>query len=111
MEVEKAEQRCACLDTPRKLPVARYLGMDAHYGEAALHLCPDCGRYWLHYFYEVEAFSGSGRWYFGILAPEQAETISAEEASSALEALEWYFYGGSYFGKSGRSSGPINLFP
>ena len=52
----------------------------------------------VRYFYEVEAFTASGRWYLG--------------AITGLEGLGWYFYGDSYYGgKNGRASGRTFLNP
>ena len=61
---------CACLETPlSSLSTYRELGMDAALAEVTLLYCRHCGRYWLRYFYENEAFSRSGRWYLGALPP------------------------------------------
>jgi hypothetical protein len=66
----------------------------------------------LRYFYEVEAFTASARWYLGPITEEQATALGAEEAKSILEGLGWYYYGGSYFhGRTGKRSGPILLYP
>jgi hypothetical protein len=104
---------CDCLDAPQDHLVAfRELGMDRRFGEVSILVCRDCGQYWLRYFYEVEAFTRSGRWYLGPITEAQASLLSAEEAKSVLEGLSWYYYGGSYFnGRSGKSSGPILLNP
>jgi hypothetical protein len=104
---------CDCLVTPPgRLDGYRELGMDRHYGEASILVCPDCGRYWLRYFYEVEAFPASSRWYLGLIGPELAGTLTAGDAKATLESLEWYYYGGRYFrGLTGKSSGPIYLNP
>ncbi len=86
--------------------------MDENFGEASLHVCPDCGQYWLRYFYEVEAFTASGRWYLGAITAEQASALTADQARSILEGLDWYYYGGSYFsGRSGKAAGVILLSP
>lgn len=104
---------CECSTTlPTRLRPARNLGMDDVFGEASLYTCAGCGRFWLRYHYEVEAFRGSGRWYLGAVEGSDAATLKAEGARAALEDLEWYYYGGSYFdGRVGRSSGPIMLNP
>ena len=86
--------------------------MDTNYAQVSLMMCLDCGRMWLRYLYELEAFTASGRWYLGEIEIEQAEELSAEHAKAMLESLSWYYYGGSYFdGKSGKSSGIIYLNP
>ena len=84
--------------------------MDAHYAEVSLLVCPICTRRWLRYFYEIEAFTGSGRWYLGEITAGQARRLKAENARETLEELSWYFSGGSYFdGKIRKSSGRIFL--
>ena len=84
--------------------------MDDHYAEVSLLVCSSCGQRWLRYFYELEAFTASGRWYLGAITGEQAARMTAESAKATLESLNWYFYGGSYYwGKSGKTSGRIWL--
>jgi hypothetical protein len=57
-------QTCFCHTAPSgKLIVVRELGMDQHYAEVSLLVCPDCRQSWLRYLYELEAISNSGRWY------------------------------------------------
>lgn len=102
-------ESCRCLAAPRHdLALLHDLGMDRHYAQVTLRACPDCGRRWLHYHYELEAFSRSGRWYLGALSPHQANPLHADNARDILAQLDWYFYGGSYYeGRTGRASGPI----
>lgn len=104
-------QSCTCLAAARgDLILLRHFGMDHNFAEVSLHTCPDCGRPWLRYFYELEAFSGSGRWYLGPLSPAQLQAFTVVNARELLGQLDWYFYGGSYYGgKTGRASGPIAL--
>jgi len=84
--------------------------MDDHYAEVSLLVCPICTRRWLRYFYENEAFTGSGRWYLGEITARQAKHLKAENARETLEGLSWYFSGGSYFnGRIRKSSGRIFL--
>lgn len=106
-----ASARCPCLGTPFDgLSTYRELGMDAWLGEATLLYCRRCGRYWLRYFYEVEAFSQSGRWYLGVLSAAVLASLGLANAKETLEELGWYFYGGSYYGgQSGKTSGKIVL--
>ena len=86
--------------------------MDENFAEVSLLICPVCGQRWLRYFYEVEAFTASGRWYLGAIDAEQASLLTAENAKATLENSSWYFYGGSYYGgRSGRGSGRIILNP
>lgn len=106
-----APAHCPCLGTPFDgLLTSRELGMDAWLGEATLLVCRRCGRYWLRYFYEVEAFSQSGRWYLGVLSPAVLAILGLANAKKTLEELGWYYYGGSYYGEQwGKTSGKIVL--
>lgn len=83
---------------------------DGRYGDVSVRACRACGRRWLHYAVEYEAFTGSGRWYAGIL-PDGAETgLTPEGAAPLLESLPWHVHGGSYFGHAGRrGSGRLHL--
>jgi hypothetical protein len=104
---------CGCFNGANKgLVKHKYLGMDEHYAEITLLACPACGQLWLRYHFEIEAFTGSGRWYLGAIEATQATHLTAENAKRMLENLGWYFYGGSYYGgRSGKASGRIFLNP
>jgi hypothetical protein len=104
---------CPCFTAPlRRWADAGELGMDSRMAEVSVLTCPDCGQLWLRYFYEAEAFTGSGRWYLGPITPDQRATLTPQTAKSVLESLGWYHYGGSYFGgRSGKTSGEITLTP
>jgi hypothetical protein len=106
-------EACMCFTAPSMPLIAvKELGLDSHLAEASVLLCQDCGQHWLRYFYEVEAFTGSGRWYLGAITPEQLATLTVEHAKAILEGLDWYYYGGSYYhGRTGRASGAITLIP
>ena len=104
---------CGCFAAPDHFLIFdKALGMDDNFAEVSLLVCSACAQPWLRYFYELEAFTASGRWYLGAITVEQAALTTAAEAKSMLEGLSWYFFGGSYFGgRSGRSSGRIFLNP
>jgi tRNA threonylcarbamoyladenosine biosynthesis protein TsaE len=107
------DEPCACFSMPYQ-NLARHsdLGMDENYAEVEVWACRSCGQYWLRYFYENEAFTASGRWYLGAVTAEQADGLRAGDAKAVLEGLAWYHYGGSfYFGRTGKTSGVITLFP
>lgn len=108
-----SHESCECLANPLgHLLSAREFGLDSRLAEVSVLVCRDCGRHWLRYFYEVEAFTGSGRWYLGAVMPEQAAALTVEDAKKTLEGLDWYYYGGSYYGgRTGRTSGQILLSP
>ena len=87
--------------------VREELGVDTgrgRFGDVAIERCIRCGRAWLRYHYEMEAFTGSGRWYRGLLTPEQAARATPANALEILAELPWHLYGGSYFGTDGRRS-------
>jgi hypothetical protein len=89
-----------------------YIGCDeteGRYADVTLNRCRTCGRAWLHYFVEYEAFSRSGRWARGLISEAAAEAMVPEKAVDHLNGLEWYLYGGSYFdGIGGRRRGPMH---
>lgn len=90
------------------------IGIDetvGRFGEVSILKCKLCGKMWLHYFVEYEAFSQSGRWYSGLISDEIAQTVTAETAVRVLESLDWYHYGGSYFRESGirKGSGTVSV--
>jgi hypothetical protein len=98
---------CRCLTPP--LHYANYrdrvVGTDptkGRFGEVKVRTCVHCGRLWLHYLVEYEAFSRSGRWYCGVVSEEVARAVSPETAVEILESLPWHLYGGSYFDTTGR---------
>lgn len=112
-ELPESAAACGCfLEPHRFLLTQEEMGMDAGFGLVTLLTCSVCGQLWLKYFYEVEAFTGSGRWYLGAVQAVQAAHVTAENAREILGSLDWYFYGGSYYGgKSGRTAGRIFLNP
>ena len=87
--------------------------MDRNYGEVSLATCRRCGQIWLCYFYEIEAFSGSGRWYRGPVGPETAADMTPDDAIPTLEAMDWLLYGGSFYDTAGAftTRTKITLFP
>ncbi len=110
------EQPCPCLDAPLasdQYEVVAHLGVDTthgRYGEVTIRRCRHCGRWWLHYLVEYEAFSGSGRYFMGLIAPFDAKALTPKVAVSYLNSLDWHLHGGSYFGgKAGRSQGRVQV--
>jgi hypothetical protein len=102
---------CPCQTDPAApLDDERYLGMDRDFADVTLRRCSRCGQAWLHYLYEMEAVTASGRWFRGAVADERAGTITAVDARQVLGTLPWYWKGGSYFGGTvSRGSGEITL--
>jgi hypothetical protein len=107
-------ESCDCMN-PNGLSygtfLSTWLGIDetnGRFGEVSIRQCHCCQRQWLHYFFEYEHLSQSGRWYRGIIDDEIVQVVTPENAVEILSNLEWHFYGGSYFlGKFGRSCGQI----
>jgi len=104
------EQSCRCLLEPleydRYLPL-RFVGIDpaqGRFGEVNIWQCKTCRRLWLHYLIEEEAFTASGRFFMGLIAPADAAVITAGAAWDYLQRLEWHLYGGSYFGGKGKTT-------
>jgi hypothetical protein len=104
---EPAECRCATPPLDHRDYERKELGVDSargRFGDVAIERCRHCGQAWLHYHYEMEAFSRSGRWYRGLLTPEQAARATAGNALEILAELPWHLYGGSFFDTTGRRS-------
>jgi hypothetical protein len=88
------------------------LGMDGHFGEITLLRCKRCRRLWLHYYYVNEAFTASGRWYHGLIAPEMESSVTLDTAHDILEKLDEDWCGGSHFGgRVFKRQGKLDLFP
>ena len=78
----------------------------------SLQRCRRCGRVWLHYHWEHEAFTRSGRWFRGLITPEAAASLSAETAVETLARLDWHYCGGGYYdGKISKRRGLVDLWP
>ena len=110
------EQPCLCLTEPQpfdKYEAVRFVGIDpthGRFGEVNIKRCTACGQLWLHYFVAYEAFTGSGRYFMGVISSAEAETISADDAVEYLNTLAWHLYAGSFFfGKKGRQTGHVNV--
>jgi hypothetical protein len=89
-----------------------FVGVDrtnGRFGEVSIRTCRTCGRRWLHYLVEYEAFSGSGRWFAGVL-PADADDPDPATAVALLRSLPWHVYGGSFFGTTGRrGTDPVDV--
>jgi len=103
----EAECRCATPPYDHRDYDRTELGVDSargRFGDVAIDRCRHCGATWLHYHYEIEAFTGSGRWYRGLLMPGQAARATPGNALEILAELPWHLYGGSFFSTTGRRS-------
>ena len=107
-------QQCVCDN-----PAARYtcfessfVGCDetkGRFADVTLKRCTTCGRLWLHYSVEYQAFSRSGRWARGLITEADAARITPVTAAAYIDGLDEYIYGGCYFETAGqRSSGPMH---
>ncbi len=107
--------QCICMEPPFHHTNFDSLSMgidetNGRFAEVSIETCKQCGRRWLRYFVEYEAFSRSGRWYRGLITDEMAERVTPATAVSILQNLETRFCGGSYFNSSGhRHVGPLVL--
>jgi len=100
---------CPCFERQHCTQI-KSLGTDSHYGEVTLDVCSMCHKYWLHYLYENEGISRSGRWYRCMLELVDIHKITTDTALAVLEQSGDTYCGGSYFdGKVGRWHGKINL--
>ena len=107
-----AEISCRCEepDAPIDLFERTFLGTDYLFAEVCIDLCRACRRQWLHYHLEYEGFTGSGRWYRGLLPPGAA--VTTRNAALVFADLEWYWAGGSRRrGQVVRGAGSIDLDP
>ena len=113
MEAENADCPCLKPEYDHAAYESRYLGMDRrYYGDVHVQVCRRCARIWLHYHYENEAFSESGRWYRGLISQKTLDVLTAENALEILSKLDWHYCGGSWYGgKVIRSSGPPDIWP
>ncbi len=94
----------------------RIVGVDTQegrFGDVSICTCRHCGQHWLHYHYEHEAFTASGRWWRGPISPEAAAAVTAKSALGTLATLPFYYMGGSYSGgRISKGHGPIgSIFP
>jgi hypothetical protein len=107
------ELACRCLDAP--LPDAHYsdiefIGIDeteGRFGEVRIKQCRHCSRYWLQYSVAYEQYAESGRYFMGIIEPENIHRITPETALDYLDTLAWHLFGGSYFGGRGKGDGRV----
>lgn len=113
MQVEEDDfvRECKCFNPPFDFADfdSHSLGTAADHAEISIQICKNCGTKWLHYFFENEAFTKSGRWYRGLISDQETAHLLPDKAVSHLENLNWYVYGGSYFETTGRyGSGKIH---
>ena len=110
-----AQKSCECLTSGplRDARATTYLGLDhtrGRFAEVEIEECTYCRRRWLHYELEYEDLPGSSRWFRGLMPEDGPDRVAPEVAAALLEALEWYFAGGEFFGpRVMRLKGPPQL--
>lgn len=98
---------CSCSEPPFSHSdfESRSVGIDetgGRFAEVSVEVCKSCGQEWLHYFYEYEAISGSGRWYRAMISHDEAAGVTSATAVQLLGRRNWHFRGGSYFQTTGQ---------
>jgi hypothetical protein len=59
---------------------------------------------------QMAVLSRGIRRYRGLIPESQAHQVHPGNARETLERLDWYIYGGSYFGTPGRrGAGPLHV--
>ena len=106
------ECRCATPPLDHRDFERRRVGVDltgGRFADVAIERCRHCGRDWIVYHYEMEAFSRSGRWYRALVSPEVAARAQPGDALTILSRVPWHLRGGSWFGHAGeRAEGPLD---
>jgi len=96
------------------------LGGESQSGEIEILTCKFCGRLWLCVFYEPGVRDDDDRWYAGLIDKESIASIIKgdvlKNTLQYLEALNWYYTGGTYWVAIGHSEplkhmGKIFLWP
>ena len=99
---------CPCLTEGLNSPYEvdqHYLGCDhteGRFADVTTRRCSRCGRMWLRYQVEYEAFTASGRWAEAPIDDETAQAMTPERAAVFLDEAEFYVFGGSFWGHAGR---------
>lgn len=106
-----AANPCQCMDERSDELVSDCsLGMDSNFADVSVLKCSTCGQFWLRYFYELEGFKDSGRWYECPISSYEKQLITAESALEFLNSQPWVFQGGSYYGgNTSKSQPPIRV--
>lgn len=104
---------CSCHEIPVDHTIfsSSFIGVDeseGRFGEVTLLSCNICRNSWVQYFYEVEAYTASGRWYRAWVDPLFLPELNESNTLSYIENSRRYIYGGSYFDSTGEyGSGKI----
>ncbi len=104
---------CHCLTPPFRYTdfERKSLGVDqtkGRFAEVSVDTCRACAQKFLHYQYELEGISRSGRWYRAPVCTVELRNLLPEAAPAILATRPWYYFGGSYFESSGqRTTSPL----
>jgi hypothetical protein len=99
---------CACLELgPRQPDLIRERDIgcdetDGRFADVGLQRCARCGRLWIRYQFEFEAFSRSGRWAEALIDAATAAAMTAEAAYRFIHMAPWRIVGGSFYGHAGK---------
>lgn len=103
--IKRQKLGCAC-----EKPTASYtefktsaLGIDQAHGknaEVSIQQCKLCQRIWIRYAFNADSTPESGKWYKGMVSKKDRPQITPENALEYIEGLEWYVYGGGFFGNT-----------
>jgi len=89
-----AKPTCECYDRLPAGSTYQEVGVDeteGRYGDVSVTTCSVCGRRWLSYFVEYEAFTASQRWIRGVL-PASQMVPPPKNAVPIFNTMPWYFY-------------------
>ena len=100
-------QNCICHQPPHYYGnfLKSFIGTDMtnnRYGEVSIKKCIHCNSNWLHYLYENEFYSNSGRWFTCLIQKNDIAEITPENSIEYINNSEWYIYGGSFFNTNGK---------
>ncbi|MFZ4057380.1 MAG: hypothetical protein ACOYKE_04550 [Ferruginibacter sp.] len=104
---------CGCVQLPLLHTQfnTTFFGFDetaGRFAQVSIDTCKHCGSHWLHYAYEIEGISYSGKWFRVPITAKDIVLITPMNAAAFLCNQPWYFYGGSYFNSTGaKSSVPL----
>jgi hypothetical protein len=105
VRAELTARPCACLSPFGIHPFDRRdIGETSRGAELSIDTC----RVWIHYFFEDHIHEYSGRWFRGIVDPNRAAALDADEAVALLNAMPWKLYNGSYYNlRGGATAGTL----
>lgn len=109
------DPECPCMNPPFDHSgfKRKFVGTDeagGRFADVAVLRCRRCGQRWLDYRFEIEGFSGSGRWYRVPVEKADATRVTATNALASMARFPWHFCGGSYYRSAGmRVDAPLRV--